>query len=262
MAFPPRDNDLQHVVINTVAQEELARRKAVPAMVVPNVLNFENPPPPVDAYASDLRAEIGLAPDDIMILQPTRVIPRKGIGHAINLVQMLDNPKCKLVITHEAGDEGLEYRDMLAGFARRSGVDARFIATRITEVRQINQENKKTYTLWDLYPHADFVTYPSLYEGFGNAFLESVYFRKPILVNRYSNFTLDIEPKGFRVPLIEGYLTREIVAEVRRIIEDADYRRKMVEHNYAVAARYFSYTLLRRCLRTLLTNVRGLPLKK
>ncbi len=261
MAFPSRDRELQHVVINQGAQEDLARRKAVPSFLVPNVLDFENPPPPPDAYASDLRAELGLAPSDIVILQPTRVIPRKGIGHAINLVQMLGDPRCKLVVSHEAGDEGLEYRDMLAGFAKRSGVDVRFVATRVTERRQVNAEGRRTFTLWDVYPHADFVTYPSLYEGFGNAFLEAVYFRKPILVNRYDNFTRDIEPKGFRVPVIEGYLTTEIVDEVRRTIEDKDYRQSMVDHNYRIALRHYSYAVLRTALRTLITNVRGLALE-
>lgn len=258
MAFPSRDHDLQHVVINQAAQEELARRKSISSMVIPNVLDFENPPLPVDAYAADVRAEIGLAPDDKLILQPTRVIPRKGIGHAINLVQMLGNPKYKLVVSHEAGDEGLEYKAMLTGFAKRSGVDLRFINIRTAGSRKEAEKGKKTFTLWDIYPHADFVTYPSMYEGFGNAFLEAVYFKKPIMVNRYEVFTRDIEPKGFRVPIIEGFLTREIVDEVRRIMTDSDYRRAMVEHNYKVANRYYSYAVLRRGLRTLITNVRGL----
>lgn len=258
MAFPSRDHDLQHVVINQAAQEELARRKSIASMVIPNVLDFENPPLPVDANAADVRAAIGLAPDDKLILQPTRVIPRKGIGHAINLVQMLGNPKYKLVVSHEAGDEGLEYKAMLTGFAKRSGVDLRFIDIRSAGSRKDAKEGKKTFTLWDIYPHADFVTYPSMYEGFGNAFLEAVYFKKPIMVNRYEVFTRDIEPKGFRVPIIEGFLTREIVDEVRRIMTDSDYCRAMVEHNYKVANRYYSYAVLRRGLRTLITNVRGL----
>ncbi|MFC1454219.1 glycosyltransferase [Verrucomicrobiota bacterium] len=260
MAFPSRDSDLQHVVINQAGQEELARRKSISSIVIPNVLDFENPPKSFDAYTADIRAEIGLAPDDKMILQPTRVIPRKGIGHAINLVQMLGNPKYKLVVSHDAGDEGPEYKEMLVGFAKRSGVDLRFINIRTAGSRKDAEEGKKTFSLWDIYPHADFVTYPSMYEGFGNAFLEAVYFKKPILVNRYDVFTRDIEPRGFRVPIIEGFLTREIVDEVRRIITDPDHRRVMVEHNYKVANRYYSYAVLRRGLHTLITNIRGLPL--
>ena len=201
---------------------------------------------------------VGLAPDDIMVLQPTRIVPRKGIEHAIKLVQMLDDPRIKLVISHEAGDEGDEYRHVLAEIAREAGVDLRFVATRISDVRHRNREGHKVYTLWDLYPHADLVTYPSLYEGFGNAFLEAIYFRVPVLINRYAIFARDIEPKGFRLPIMDGYLTRSTIEEVRRLINDKEYRHEVASHNYQVASRFFSYRVLRRALRTLIAEVTGL----
>ncbi|MFO1491266.1 MAG: glycosyltransferase family 4 protein [Kiritimatiellia bacterium] len=258
MAFPSRDHDLQHVVINQTAQEELAHRKGVSSILIPNVFDFEHPPEPSDDYSSDLRKELDLAPSDVILLQPTRVVPRKGIEHSIKLVQMLGNPAYKLIVSHEAGDEGFEYRNMLAELARQSGVDLRFVATRVGEVRQINRDGQKVYTLWDLYREAALVTYPSLYEGFGNALLEAIYFKVPILVNRYAIFGRDIEPKGFQCPVMDGFLTREIVAEVRRILENEDHRRAMVEHNYKVALQHYGYTELRRCLRTLIGNLTGL----
>ena len=61
------------------------------------------------------------------------------------------------------------------------------------------------YSLWEIYPHVDFVTNPSLYEGFGNAFLEAVYLKKPILVNRYTVYIVDIETKGFDVIEMDGF---------------------------------------------------------
>ena len=254
-AFPSRDHDLQHVVINQDAQQNLAHRKGLSSHLVPNVVDFENPPPPADDYANDVRKEMGLGPEDVMILQPTRVVPRKGIEHAIQLVRALGHPRYKLVISHESGDEGLEYHQMLVEYARQCGVDLRFFATRVGEVRQINAAGQKVYTLWDLYRHAALVTYPSLYEGFGNALLEAVYFRVPVLVNRYAIFGRDIEPKGFRCPVMEGYLTAEVIAEVRHILEDAAYRKKMVDHNYKVAAQHYSYAELRRILRNLIGNI-------
>ncbi len=258
MAFPSRDHDLLHVVINEAAQEELARRKAVSSILIPNVLDFENAPAPPDAYAADVRAEMGLDPDDVIILQPTRVVARKGIEHAISLVKMLGGGRYKLVVTHEAGDEGFEYRAMLTEFARQSGVDLRFFETRVGDVRQLTSEGQKIYTLWDIYPHAALVTYPSLYEGFGNAFLEAIYFKIPVLVNRYAIFHRDIEPKGFRLPIMDGFLTQGVVDEVRRILEDSKYRKEIVEHNYRIGARHFSYEELRRRLRMLIANVGSL----
>lgn len=258
MAFPSRDSDLHHVVINQSAQEELARRKGTPSVVIPNVLDFATPPPGPDAYSADLRAELGLAPGDVMILQPTRIVPRKGIEHAIDLVRMLGNPKYKLVVSHEAGDEGVEYRRMLEDYAQRNSVDLRFFATRVSDVRQRDIQGRKMYTLQDIYPHANLVTYPSLYEGFGNAFLEAIYFKVPVLVNRYAIFHRDIEPKGFRVPVMDGFLTQAIVDEVRLILEDGEARRAMTEHNYQVALRHYSYAELRRCLRTIILDMEGL----
>ncbi|MBN1257916.1 MAG: glycosyltransferase family 4 protein [Planctomycetes bacterium] len=258
MAFPPRTRNLQHVTINQAAQEELSWRKGVTSALIPNVFDFDKPPPTIDAYSADVRAELGLKPDDIMILQPTRVVPRKGIEHAIKLVQMLDNPKCKLVVSHEAGDEGFEYFNVLQEIAQDAGVDIRFFATRISDIRHFDSEGRKIYTLWDLYPHADLVTYPSLYEGFGNAFLEAVYFRVPVLINRYNIFARDIEPLGFQVPVMDGFVTRRIVEEVSRILEDKDYREAMLNHNYEVAKSFFSYSVLRRKLNALVGNVPGM----
>jgi len=258
MAFPARVPCLHHVVINQAAQEELSWRKGVSSINIPNVFDFENPPPKSDAYADDVRAAIGLKPDDVMILQPTRIVPRKGIEHAIKLVQFLDDPKYKLVISHKAGDEGMEYRHMLADMAEEEGVDLRFFETRIGDIRHFDSEGQKVYTLWDLYAHADLITYPSLYEGFGNAFLEAIYFKKPILINRYSIFARDLEPCGFKLPIMDGFLTRRVVDEVRKLLENPDYCHEVVEHNYSLAKRFFSYSVLRRSLHSILTNIRGL----
>ena len=256
MAFPPRERDVQHVVINQSAQEELSWRKGVPSVLIPNVFDFSKPPRKPDKYARDARREIGLNDEDIMILQPTRVVPRKGIEHAIKLVQALGDPKYKLVISHEAGDEGYEYREMLEDLARESGVDVRFISTRVGDIRYRNADGAKVYTLWDLYHHADLVTYPSLYEGFGNAFLETMYFRVPLVINRYAIFARDIEPLGFRLIVMDGYVTKRTVEETRRVLEDPAYRKAIVDYNYAVAERHFSYNTLRRHLRALMENVK------
>jgi glycosyltransferase involved in cell wall biosynthesis len=124
--------------------------------------------------------------------------------------------------------------------------------------RQLNQDGDKVYVLSDLYPHADFITFPSLYEGFGNALLESIYFRKPLVVGRYSVYQRDIEPKGFRLPTIDGVVDHSVVEESRRIIEDAEYRHALTEHNYQVANRFFSYRVLRDSLRSMINNIRNM----
>ena len=88
-----------------------------------------------------------------------------------------------------------------------------------------------------MYESADLVTYPSYYEGFGNAFLEAIYFRKPLVVNRYSIFIRDIEPKGFDVVTFEMFITDSVVEQVRSMLEP-DRCRKAVEENYRLCLKY------------------------
>lgn len=257
MAFPPRLPSIQHVTINSFAQNDLAWRKGCSSVLVPNVLDFETPPPEEDLYSSDFRSEIGLTPEDIMVLQPTRVVPRKGIEHAINLIAQLKDSRFKLVVTHESGDEGLDYQNALSDMAEQAGVEVHFVHARVGETRQSPKSGSKIYSLWDVYPHADFVTYPSLYEGFGNALLEAFYFRKPVLVNRYSIFITDIEPRGFKVIAMDGYLTRTLAEQVKWVVKDEAYRTAMVDHNFEVAKSFFSYSVLRRKLRAIVCNYTG-----
>jgi mannosylglucosylglycerate synthase len=260
MAFPANLPNIQHAVINSAAQEELALRTGVASIVIPNVLDFENPPQVDHEYTADFRREIGLEEGDIMILQPTRIVQRKGIEHAIELVKMLRDSKYKLIISHEAGDEGYDYAEWLRDHAQDQGVDLRLIATRVADRRSVNDRGERQYTLWDVYPHADFITYPSLYEGFGNAFLEAIYFRKPLLVNRYGVFVRDIEPQAFDVVVMDGFLTKKVVQAVREIIENPKRLKQMVDHNYEVATRHYSYAVLRKRLNFLMGNFFGIEM--
>ncbi|MBC8873878.1 MAG: glycosyltransferase family 4 protein [Planctomycetes bacterium] len=253
-AFPPALATMQHVVINTKAARDFSRNTGLSCRVIPNVMNFDEPPAPVDDYASDFRETIGLTPDDILILQPTRIVPRKGIEHSIELIAQLKDPRAKLVITHAYGDEGDAYAQRVRRFADLMNVDVIFADRWISTKRGTTEDGAKQYTVWDAYPHADLVTYPSTYEGFGNAFLEALYYRKPILCNRYAIYRTDIEPCGFDVILMDGFLTDETVERTRRVLDDEALRTRMVEHNYEVATRYFSYRRLEAELQAILAK--------
>jgi len=256
-AFPPALHRIEHVVINSMAQKELARRCSLPSAIIPNVLDYETPPPGIDDYNRDLRREIGLADDDWFILQPTRVVPRKGIEHAIELVRRLNDPRAKLVISHPAGDEGNAYVAMLQDRIADAGIEVKFIADRVGEKRGINAAGRKVYTLFDVYPHADLVTYPSYYEGFGNAFLEAIYFGKPVVVNTYAVYARDIAPLGFRTIAMSNLVTREVVEQVREILQNTRLREEWARTNYQLGLKYFSFAVARRKLVARLANLFG-----
>ena len=256
-AFPGAMPGVQHVVINSMAQKELARRCSLASAIIPNILDFETPAPGIDDYNRDVRQEIGLTDLDWFILQPTRVVARKGIEHAIELVRRLNDPRAKLVISHPAGDEGSAYLQMLRDRIDDAKIDVRFIAERVGETRGLTADGKKIYTLFDIYPHADLVTYPSHYEGFGNAFLEAVYFGKPVVVNSYAVYARDIDPLGFKTIEMSQLVTREVVEQTREVLQSKPLRAEWAKINYDLCVKYFSYSVARRKLAARLANLFG-----
>jgi glycosyltransferase involved in cell wall biosynthesis len=128
-------------------------------------------------------------------------------------------------------------------------VNTIFVDDIINEQRGTTADGRKIYTLEDIYPYADLVTYPSTFEGFGNAFLETLYFKKPIVVNTYSIYIKDIQPKGFKVIEIEGYVTDKAVEQTRQVLGNPELRQQMVDHNYELAKKYFSYSVLHQNLK-------------
>jgi glycosyltransferase involved in cell wall biosynthesis len=254
MAFPPNIPSIRHVVINSDALEQMALRTGISSIIVPNVLDFDHPPVADEKKIIAFRKSLGLNPDDKIVLQPTRIIRRKGIEQAIELVKELKDPRYKLVVSHEAGDEGFEYAKWLKDYALEHGVDLRMLTTQLSDPWNGNGNYQTEYTLWDIYPCADFITYPSVCEGFGNALLEAVYFKKPVLVNRYATFIKDIEPKGFELIAMDGFLTKNTVHKTKEIMESPELKEKMVNTNYEVASRHYSYSVLRNQLNTMMNG--------
>ncbi len=197
-AFPPAMSSIHHVMINSFGATQLALRTGMRSTLIPNVMDFDHPPAASDDYATDLRTCFGIGEDERMLLQPTRIVPRKRIERSIELARKLEIP-CWLLITHDAGDEGYEYQQYLCEYADVMGVRVLFAQGRFAHGRGLTVQGEKIYSLADAYRQADLVTYPSRVEGFGNAFLESIYYRRPLLMSGYEIFKTDIQPKGGRI---------------------------------------------------------------
>src|SRR5439155_2819777 len=127
-------------------------------------------------------------------------------------------PRAKLVISHPGDDEGDEYMKLLKERIADAQIDVRFIADRVGEERVVNAHGRKVYTLFDVYPHADLVTYPSHYEGFGNAFLEAIYFRKPVVVHTYAVYARDIAPLGVKTIEITQLVSQQVGEQTREFL--------------------------------------------
>jgi glycosyltransferase involved in cell wall biosynthesis len=256
-AFPPVHPSIQHVVINSLAGQAMGQFTGASWTLVPNILDFKMLPPEMDDYNRRFRKDIGLDEDSLIVLQPTRIVSRKGIEMAAELVKRLGNDRASLVITHEAGDEGQEYLMRIEEFAGFIEVDLRLVADRISTSRGTGADGQRIYTLWDAYLNADIVVYPSLYEGYGNAFVETIYCKKPIVINRYAIFVADIESKGFDVISFDGYITGDTIKRVQQLLGNPDQLSEMVETNYMLGWRYLSYEMLEEKLEQLLINIYG-----
>jgi len=287
--LPPHDPLARHVVINSLAQRELAERKGIKAAVVPNVFDFAPPWQP-DDYNRDFRARTGLKENDVLILQATRIVRRKGIELAVDFVRALDQPERRARLKERGLYDGRSFDDdsrivlVMAGYARddttggyvsdlrqkveQAGIDALFIEDMIGARRQVKDAHK-IYSLWDAYVFADFVTYPSLWEGWGNQFLEALRARLPLMLFEYPVYKADIKDKGFHVVSlgseIQGRDDLGLVQVAPQVIEaaadqamelltDVQLRQETVEHNFQLGQQYYSLRSLRGYLAPLMED--------
>ena len=84
---------IEHIVINSLAKKELSARKGIQAQVFPNVFDFNHPSWQVDALTGIFESRSVLKTNDVLILQATRIVPRKGIELAIDFVKALNHPE-------------------------------------------------------------------------------------------------------------------------------------------------------------------------
>ena len=259
-AFPPDLPNVRHVSINSLAAGELRERRGLDSRVVPNVFDFESPRPRRSpSVRRRLRHELGMNERGLLVVQPTRVVPRKGIELAIELVGRLGDPDAVLLITSPAGDEGLDYLVELERRAEAAGVRLRYAADRFVPDDLEGQPIRPAHSLNDAYLAADLITYPSLYEGYGNALIEALFYGVPVVVNRYPVYVADIAPLGLKLIEIDGAITDATVDEVRSLLASPGRMRAVARHNFEIAQKHLSYRVLRRRLGKLLGEAAPAP---
>ena len=252
-AFPAKLPNIQHVTINSIAKSRLNARRGISSVVIPNVLDFASNPPVFDDFNRSFRHDVGLDEDELFILQPTRVIQRKGIEMSIDFVMRLDGDRPHLFITHRADDEGLSYWRWLKREASVMHVDVQLI-DHVIGAERGKMNDHKIYSLWDAYLNADLITYPSLYEGFGNALLESIFVKKLTIVNRYPVYNADIKPLGFEFIELDGFVNEPSVERARELLNSPDQVSEITERNYQLAREHFSLEVLEKNLKELIAD--------
>lgn len=139
--MPPVDLGLEHVVISSYAAHILSSLKRVAPHVIPNCENFSDPVVP-DDYNGRFRQDLGFNDNDILIVQPTRIVPRKRIEDSIELAAafMERYPalagRVHYIISLYQGDEpDIDYIDRIKAQAEQRGVPLHLISDRVASVR-------------------------------------------------------------------------------------------------------------------------------
>jgi glycosyltransferase involved in cell wall biosynthesis len=281
--FPPKHSKIKHVVINSIAKNELLKRKNIESKVVPNVFDFDNVWN-VDDFNFDFRESFGIKNNDLIILQATRIVKRKGIELAIDFVSELSANKHKLIgkklynnqlFTADSKivflmvglNEDNAYFEKIMKYAHEKQVVIKCVNENIDHVRsQIN--NSKTYSLWDAYAHCDIVTYTSLLEGWGNQFIEALVAKKIIISYQYPVFEKDILPLKFNTidlgnkhtikdnglaEVAHSITAKAVDTTVELILNEQKYDQNVVE-NYIIGKQNLSLESLKILLKSIIEN--------
>jgi len=244
--FPLILPEVKHAVINSFGVDTFRKRFNINATMVPNVMDFsESFGVPGKRNEYFLR-DLGMAKNEIALLQVTRIVRRKGIEVAISLLEKLNDDKIKLVITgnHNDDENNIYYNEL---------VDQIHDLNLMNQVIFASEKVLDHNNLSDVYANGRACTYFSTYEGFGNAFVECAMAKKPIFVNNYKPVYMDdIGSKGFKTVMLEdNELTEVKVKEMAEVIYNRDLAEEIGEHNYQIAKKEFSYGVLEEKLKEL-----------
>ncbi len=254
--FPLRLPNSYHAVINSHGQKTLKQKFNRDSVVVPNVMDFNKKFGIKTKTNANFKKDLGLPDNAIILSQITRIVRRKGIETAIKLIKELNDKNINLVITgSNSDDEGNVYYNELIDLIHNLNIERQIIfASHLINNSGFSNNQKKMYSLSDAYANSTACTYFSTYEGFGNAFIETVLAKKPIFVNNYKPVYMpDIGSKGFKTVMLDNNnLTTEKVKQIQEIIYNKKLAKEIAEFNFKLGKKYFSYNTLSKKLEYLL----------
>lgn len=240
--------------------------------------------PPLDTYNETFLKDIGLEceidkrgctlEDTVILLQHTRIVPRKKIEVALDFAFGLEKKfkekgkdKCiALLISGHSGDEQVEYKQFLSSYYDKKCKENKgtrvvliFGEHRILSHRDIIVD-KKYYNFYEvpaiIAAHGGMGTYFSQIEGFGNNLLEMVSFGLPAVINKYDVYQSDIEHLGFRFPAIQNTgVSDEVIERAFEILTDNILRNSIVNHNLQVLKRELDHKIIAEKLKPLVIKM-------
>ncbi len=269
--FPPKGENFLHITINSLAQKELFKRKGIDSIVVPNVFDFEQPEWRVDEYNKNLRPSLGIKDEDVLILHATRIVQRKAIELAMDFVEhfcKLSERKVHFLLAGFPEQESQDYYRKIVEKSKKMSYPTHFVFDVVRAERFVN--DKKYYSLWDMYAVANAVTYTSVLEGWGNQLIEAVFSKKPLVVFEYPVYKSDIAPLGFEFVSIgdeahydesEGFYRvdesklEKAAERLKELLTRPEELSNIVEKNFEIGKKHLSLEKLQQCLADILKQL-------
>jgi glycosyltransferase involved in cell wall biosynthesis len=219
--WPPDDPAWRHVTVNELARRALADRRGIAATTIYHGFS-EQPRPEAREQA---RSAIGVD-GGLLILQPTRAIPRKNVDVGLAIAEALG---ATFWLTGPAEDG---YAAELARLLERARVPVR---RRLPEGVDVAAA----------YAACDAVVLPSSWEGFGLPLIEAALHRKPIAVADFP-VAAELRAFGFR------WFPADDPAQLGAWLADPDPA--LLDHNEKIAEDHFGIDALAGRLDRLLTG--------
>lgn len=222
---PPDDDAWWHVTINERSRLELAAR-GIRATTFYNCFD----PQVTLGDREATRSLLGVGESELIVLQPTRAIPRKNVPGGVLFARALGASYWLL----GPAEDG--YGPELERILERSAV-------------RVLRGLPRGRSISDAYAACDVVVLPSTFEGFGNPSIEAALHRRPLVVGPYP---VAGELRRFGFSWFEADDPSAAAAAVARWLAGED--RRLLDRNEKVAKERFSTNDLPQRLRVLLTG--------
>lgn len=271
--------NVKHCVISENAKREMIKRRGINSEILSKYIDVSANSAEIPGNSLEIRKIAGAGENDLVILNPSRIVPRKAIEFSVELVAYLnsvkndfcgktlscgrkfdENSKIILLLYGIEENPGDGYFDIVKREADRAGVIYRYIGDKISYERSAE---KLSYM--DAFYACDAVVVSSVLESWGSHILETALAKKPLVLFEYPVFAESIKKYGFRLcslgskyldvkplKIIQSDAVVRAGKELEQLLLDTDKAQTSAQKNYNICTRYFSFKILANSLQKIL----------